>query len=99
MKEKIMEKFDNNYMKKLNHLFEQGWKELEKESAIIKVFKFKNFIEAFSWMNKVAFLSEKDNHHPEFLNVYNKVEIKLTTHDSGGLSTKDIDLAEKIESL
>ena len=50
-------------------------------------------------MSKVAFLSEKNNHHPEFTNVYNKVEIKLTTHDTGGLSTKDIDLAEKIENL
>ena len=94
-----MEKFDKNYIKKLNELFNKGWDDSKKEIEIRKVFNFDNFIDAFSWMSKVAFLSEKNNHHPEFTNVYNKVEIKLTTHDTGGLSTKDIDLAEKIENL
>ncbi len=94
-----MNEFDSDYQEKINILFKLNWQKSNDEKAIYKEFKFKNFIDAFSWMNKVALISEKLNHHPEFLNIYNKVEIKLTTHDQGGLSTKDIDLAEKIENL
>ena len=94
-----MNKFNNDYQEKINILFSSGWQKSSDDKSIFKEFNFKNFIDAFSWMNKVALISEKLNHHPEFLNVYNKVEIKLTTHDQGGLSTKDIDLAEKIEEL
>ena len=94
-----MNKFKNDYQEKINILLRSGWQKSSDEKSICKDFNFKNFIDAFSWMSKVALISEKLNHHPEFLNVYNKVEIKLTTHDQGGLSTKDIDLAEKIEEL
>ena len=94
-----MTKFNNDYQEKIKILLASGWQKTSDDKGIFKEFNFKNFIDAFSWMNKVALISEKINHHPEFFNVYNKVEIKLTTHDQGGLSAKDIDLAEKIEKL
>ena len=66
---------------------------------LVRKFVFKDFIEAFGFMTKVALLAQQANHHPEWSNVYNKVEIYLTTHDAGGLSQKDVDLAVKIDSL
>ena len=67
--------------------------------AIKKKIEFKDFMEAFSFMTQVALKAEKMNHHPEWFNVYNKVEIVLTTHDKGGLTEKDQELAEYIDSL
>ena len=67
--------------------------------AIKKDFKFNNFIEAFGFMSKVALLSEKMDHHPNWQNTYNKVTIELTTHDMGGITTNDIKLAEAIDKL
>ena len=67
--------------------------------AISKVFKFDNFIDAFGFMSKVALLSEKMDHHPDWQNTYNKVKIHLTTHDKGGITTNDIKLAEYIDKL
>ncbi len=67
--------------------------------AIKKEFKFENFIEAFGFMSKVALLSEKIDHHPDWQNIYNKVKINLTTHDKGGITTNDIKLAEAIDKL
>ncbi len=67
--------------------------------GIEKEFVFKNFIEAFGFMSKIAILAEKANHHPEWFNVYNKVQIRLSTHDAGGLTQKDFDLALAIEAL
>ena len=64
-----------------------------------KEFKFDNFIDAFGFMSKVALLSEKMDHHPNWQNVYNKVIIELTTHDKGGITTNDIKLAESIDKL
>lgn len=65
--------------------------------ALVKEFKFKNFIEAWSFMTEVAFLAEKKNHHPEWTNIYNMVIIKLSTHDAGNTVTqKDEELAELI---
>ncbi len=64
-----------------------------------KSFKFKNFVEAFGFMSKVALLAEKMDHHPEWSNVYNKVEIILTTHDASGVSEKDFQLAKLIDVL
>lgn len=70
------------------------------DNALVKKFEFKNFIEAFAFMTKVAFIAEKMNHHPEWNNVYNKVSIKLTTHDKGNIVTsKDIELANAIDAL
>ena len=65
--------------------------------TIKKEFKFENFIEAFGFMSKVALLSEKIDHHPDWQNTYNKVKINLTTHDKGGITTNDIKLAESID--
>ena len=73
------------------------WKIIEDGKKIKKTFKFKSFIEAFSFMSKVAIYAEKKDHHPEWSNVYNKVEICLTTHDAGGITEKDVDLINFIE--
>tara|TARA_B100000214_G_C23388314_1_gene365993 strand:+ start:184 stop:471 length:288 start_codon:yes stop_codon:yes gene_type:complete len=66
---------------------------------IKKEFEFSNFIEAFGFITKVALLSEKIDHHPNWQNTYNKVTIELTTHDIGGITTNDIKLAEAIDKL
>lgn len=72
----------------------------EKNNALVKSFEFKDFIEAFSFMTKVALIAEKMDHHPEWKNVYNNVLIKLTTHDAGNTITeKDRNLAKAIDSL
>ncbi len=67
--------------------------------GIEKVYKFKDFVEAFVFMTRVAFLAEKHDHHPEWSNVYNKVNIRLNTHSAGGLTIKDIDLATAIDAI
>ncbi len=66
---------------------------------IQKSFKFKNFREAWGFMSRVALLAEKFDHHPEWFNVYNKVDIVLTTHDAGGISAKDFNMAAEIDKL
>lgn len=74
------------------------WTEIKE--GLYKEFKFKNFIEAFGFMSKVALLAEKSNHHPTWKNSYNKVEIWLITHDTGNTITeKDIALAKSIDQL
>jgi 4a-hydroxytetrahydrobiopterin dehydratase len=67
------------------------------DSKLTKTFKFKSFIRAFGWMSQIAIWAEKLNHHPEWFNVYNKVDVQLTTHDAGGISELDFKLAEKME--
>lgn len=67
--------------------------------AIEKEFKFKSFKEALSFINKIGELAEEANHHPELFNVYNKVNIRLRTHDADGITDKDFDLAEKINLI
>lgn len=62
-------------------------------------FRFKDFSEAWGFMNRVALLAEAQDHHPEWFNVYNKVDIALTTHDAGGLSARDVRLAKAIDAL
>ena len=62
-------------------------------------FRFADFVEAFGFMAKVALLAEKQDHHPEWSNVWNRVDIALTTHDAGGLSHRDIEMAEAIEEM
>lgn len=69
------------------------------DNAIEKTFTFKSFIRAFGWMSQIAIWAEKLKHHPEWFNVYNRVEVKLTTHDAGGLSELDFKLATKMESF
>lgn len=78
-------------------LAQRGWSEVEGRDAVTKTFKFGNFVEAWGFMSSVAILAEKMNHHPEWTNVYNRVEVTLTTHDAGGLSTLDIELADKMD--
>jgi 4a-hydroxytetrahydrobiopterin dehydratase len=74
-----------------------GW-EL-KEGKLHKVYKFKDFVEAFGFMTRGALEAEKMNHHPEWLNVYNRVVVDLTTHDAGGISDLDMALAKKFDAL
>ncbi|KAI5178981.1 pterin-4-alpha-carbinolamine dehydratase 2 isoform X1 [Manis pentadactyla] len=74
-----------------------GWLELNERDAIYKEFSFKNFNQAFGFMSRVALQAEKMNHHPEWFNVYNKVQITLTSHDCGALTKKDVKLAKFIE--
>ena len=74
-----------------------GWTLVEGRDAISKTFKFKSFIEAWGWMSRMAIHAEKMNHHPEWFNVYNRVEVTLTTHDAGGLSELDVKLANKMD--
>jgi 4a-hydroxytetrahydrobiopterin dehydratase len=62
-------------------------------------FRFKDFNEAWGFMSRVALLAEAQDHHPEWFNVYNKVDIALTTHDAGGLSARDVRLAKAIDAL
>lgn len=64
-----------------------------------RAFKFDTFIDAFAFMTKVAIIAEKMDHHPELFNVYNRVVIDLTTHDTGGISELDLQLAQKIDDL
>jgi 4a-hydroxytetrahydrobiopterin dehydratase len=65
--------------------------------GIERTYKFADFTQAFGFMTRVALLAEKADHHPEWSNVYNRVEIRLTTHDAGGLSTRDFALARAID--
>lgn len=69
------------------------------ENELEKKFVFKNFKEAMDFINKIAIIAEEIHHHPEWKNVYNKVTIKLTTHDFGGVSKKDFDLAKAIDKV
>ncbi|SVA17956.1 uncharacterized protein METZ01_LOCUS70810 [marine metagenome] len=74
----------------------RGWKKTKGRNAIEKNFIFKDFKVAFSWMTKIALIAEKMDHHPEWFNVYNKVEVKLSTHDSGGITELDITMAKEM---
>ncbi|MCH9650394.1 MAG: 4a-hydroxytetrahydrobiopterin dehydratase [Deltaproteobacteria bacterium] len=75
----------------------EGWS-LE-NGKICRKFQFPNFVAAFGFMSQVALLAESMNHHPEWFNVYNRVEVSLSTHDVGGLSEKDFALAHKMSGL
>ncbi len=76
-----------------------GWTLRADGLAIARTFKFADFNEAFGFMTRVALHAEKADHHPEWFNVYNRVEITLTTHDAGGLSARDAALVEVIEGV
>ncbi len=75
------------------------WELVNGKTKLKRLFKFNNFLEAFAFITKVAIISEKLNHHPEWSNVYNKVTIELITHNVNGLTNLDIKLAEEIENL
>ncbi|MDG1207898.1 MAG: 4a-hydroxytetrahydrobiopterin dehydratase [Paracoccaceae bacterium] len=76
-----------------------GWAHDADRDALKKSFKFKDFITAWAWMTAVAIVAEKMNHHPEWSNVYSKVEVMLTTHDADGLTQLDLDLARKMDAI
>lgn len=80
-------------------LLGQGWSMVDGRDAIEKTYEFKNFVEAFGWMTKVAIWAEKWNHHPEWSNVYKTVEVTLSTHDADGLTELDAKLARKMDAL
>jgi 4a-hydroxytetrahydrobiopterin dehydratase len=75
-----------------------GWSLDSDRDGIARRFKFDDFVAAFGFMTRVALLAEKADHHPEWSNVWNRVDILLTTHDAGGLSKRDIDLAKAIDA-
>ncbi|XP_019847583.2 pterin-4-alpha-carbinolamine dehydratase isoform X2 [Bactrocera dorsalis] len=81
----------------LQPLLAAGWSLVDNRDAIYKEYLFSDFNAAFSFMSGVALLAEKLNHHPEWFNVYNKVQVTLSTHDVGGLSAKDIRVAKYME--
>jgi 4a-hydroxytetrahydrobiopterin dehydratase len=76
-----------------------GWTVVEGRDAIRREFRFRDFSEAWGFMARVALLAEAQDHHPEWSNVYNRVDILLTTHDAGGLSERDLRLARAIDAL
>lgn len=75
------------------------WRMVEGRDAIARSFRFKDFSEAWGFMSRVALAAEAEDHHPEWSNVWNRVEITLSTHDAGGLSARDLRLARAIDAL
>ena len=92
MAEKLSEAELNGALEKLS-----GWTRVDGRDAIQKTYKFDDFEAAFAFMTKVARKAEEMNHHPEWFNVYNRVDITLSTHDAGGVSERDIALAKFID--
>ena len=84
--------------KQFSYFLENGWEIQDNEKQASKTFEFKNFKKAFSWMTSLAFEAESQNHHPEWQNIYNKVEVTLTTHAIGMLSEKDVRLAKEMDT-
>ncbi len=83
------------------HLLEEhaAWSLAREGKAISRTFRFKDFSQAWGFMSRVALIAEAHDHHPEWFNVYNTVEITLTTHDAGGLSQRDANMARAIEEI
>jgi 4a-hydroxytetrahydrobiopterin dehydratase len=78
---------------------EEGWTHDAARNAIKKQYRFRSFTDAFAWMTAAAIQAEKMNHHPEWFNVYNRVDVTLTTHDSGGITDLDLKLARKFDNF
>lgn len=96
MRQKLSQNEIGERLNKLNENLKIPWQQVE--NKIVKEFLFKDFIEAFGLMTKVAIIAQAMDHHPVWSNVYNKVKIELSTHDVGGISNLDFELAEKIEA-
>ncbi|WP_419798902.1 MAG: 4a-hydroxytetrahydrobiopterin dehydratase [Terasakiella sp.] len=77
----------------------KNWQYVDGRDAISRCFQFDDFMKAFAFMTQVALKAEKMNHHPEWFNVYNNVNVTLTTHDTNGVSKKDIELAKFMDGL
>jgi 4a-hydroxytetrahydrobiopterin dehydratase len=76
-----------------------GWAEVEGRDAICRKFVFRDFSEAFGFMTRAALMAEKLDHHPEWMNVYKTVDVTLSTHDAGGLTDKDVTLAQAMNKM
>ena len=76
-----------------------GWEEAKGRDAIVKTFQFKSFSQAWGWMSRVALVAEKMDHHPEWANIYGRVEVTLSTHSAGGVTEKDIAMARKMDAF
>ena len=76
-----------------------GWTEADDGKALIRTFRFADFSEAFAFLTRVALHAEKVNHHPEFTSVWNRVDFRLTSHDSGGVTDRDVRLADAINAI
>ena len=77
----------------------EGWARSADGKALVRTYKFKDFSQAFAFLTRVALHAEKADHHPEFTSVWNRVDFRLTSHDSGGVTERDIALAEAIDAL
>jgi 4a-hydroxytetrahydrobiopterin dehydratase len=77
----------------------KGWAEVSGRDAIARTFTFKDFNEAFGFMTRVALVAETSDHHPEWRNVYKTVEVVLSTHDAGGVTSRDIALADAMNRI
>lgn len=96
---KLSEQEIQQQLTEVNSALAEGEKWQQLEGKLSKTFEFTNFIEAFGWMTQVAMHAEKLIHHPEWFNVWNKVEVKLTTHDAGGISELDFKMIKRMEKL
>ena len=94
----MVEKLDATARSTLHQALPQ-WQAVEGRDAIARSFRFADFSAAWGFMARVALLAEAQDHHPEWFNVYNRVDITLTTHDAGGLSARDMQLARAIDRL
>lgn len=96
-----MTPLNNNDIQKglgqLNNSSTSQWKLID--DSLQKSYKFNDFTEAFSWMTRVALVAEKMDHHPEWFNVYNKVDVTLMTHDADGITQLDFDLAAQMDKF
>ena len=92
--EKLSEEERGSWLEALD-----GWEMASDRDAIVRTFKFEDFSEAWGFMNRVALIAEKNDHHPEWSNVYNKVTLRWTTHSVGGVSPLDIKLAKKCDNF
>ncbi len=78
---------------------QRSWRLSNEGAAISKQYRFRDFSEAFGWMTRAALLAEKMDHHPDWTNVYNRVDVTLTSHDAGGLTDRDFTLAEALDAI
>lgn len=96
---RVVKLTDDDRAEALGRLGERGWRHDPARDAISKSYRFKGFSGAFGWMTQVALMAEKLDHHPEWFNVYNRVEVTLTTHDVRGLTDLDLQLADRMDQL
>jgi 4a-hydroxytetrahydrobiopterin dehydratase len=94
MREKLSEERRRQALAELS-----GWAAVDGRDAITKGFKFADFVAAWGFMSRVALVAEKMDHHPEWSNVYNRVEVVLSTHDAGGVTERDVELARAMDRI